>query len=87
MCFYQDETLSERLWGLTEMFPKSLRTVAGFTYATTVYGTKGLYKVLSVELILFTHITYGSQLFVLLFYVNLKVKRDLNVEKFNYFFK
>jgi len=39
-----DETLSERLWGLTEMFPDSLRNVTWKTNKMTVNAIKSLYK-------------------------------------------
>lgn len=39
-----DETLSERLWGLSEMFPEPLRTVCGALTEFSVNSTKGLYK-------------------------------------------
>lgn len=39
-----DETLSERLWGLTEMFPESVRTAAGITFDYTFSLTKKLYS-------------------------------------------
>jgi import receptor subunit TOM22 len=35
-----DETLSERLWGLTEMFPDRVRAIGGTVYRWT---TKGVY--------------------------------------------
>jgi mitochondrial import receptor subunit TOM22 len=37
----QDETVAERIWGLTEMFPDSMRHAAGFTCTTSVACTKG----------------------------------------------
>ncbi|OCT85478.1 hypothetical protein XELAEV_18023646mg [Xenopus laevis] len=39
-----EETLSERLWGLTEMFPESLRTVAGVSLNFSVGASKKLYS-------------------------------------------
>ncbi|XP_029446067.1 mitochondrial import receptor subunit TOM22 homolog isoform X2 [Rhinatrema bivittatum] len=39
-----DETLSERLWGLTEMFPDSLRSTAGITFSLSVCVAKKLYS-------------------------------------------
>ncbi|KAG9483774.1 hypothetical protein GDO78_009606, partial [Eleutherodactylus coqui] len=39
-----DETLSERLWGLTEMFPDSLRSVAGATFDLSVCAAKKMYS-------------------------------------------
>ncbi|XP_013194874.1 mitochondrial import receptor subunit TOM22 homolog [Amyelois transitella] len=38
-----DETLSERLWGLTEMFPEGLRNGAHTVTTKTWSGVKGLY--------------------------------------------
>ncbi|XP_053610166.1 mitochondrial import receptor subunit TOM22 homolog isoform X2 [Plodia interpunctella] len=38
-----DETLSERLWGLTEMFPEGLRNGAHTVTTKTWSGFKGLY--------------------------------------------
>lgn len=39
-----DESVAERLWGLTEMFPQPLRKVCGALTEFTVNSTKGLYK-------------------------------------------
>ncbi|XP_037939608.1 mitochondrial import receptor subunit TOM22 homolog isoform X4 [Teleopsis dalmanni] len=39
-----NETLSERLWGLTEMFPEPLRSFTGKVTDVTVRGVKKLYK-------------------------------------------
>ncbi|XP_069509068.1 mitochondrial import receptor subunit TOM22 homolog [Ambystoma mexicanum] len=39
-----DETLSERLWGLTEMFPDGLRTVAGATCDLSLAVAKKMYS-------------------------------------------
>lgn len=39
-----DETLSERLWGLTEMFPAGVRTVSGAVTDFSVASVKTLYK-------------------------------------------
>ncbi|XP_078539696.1 mitochondrial import receptor subunit TOM22 homolog [Lissotriton helveticus] len=39
-----DETLSERLWGLTEMFPESMRSVAGVTCEFSVAAAKKMYS-------------------------------------------
>ncbi|XP_030066672.1 mitochondrial import receptor subunit TOM22 homolog [Microcaecilia unicolor] len=39
-----DETLSERLWGLTEMFPDRLRSTAGVTFDFSLYVAKKLYS-------------------------------------------
>lgn len=38
-----DETLSERLWGLTEMFPERVRTYTYSFTTNTVSGVKSLY--------------------------------------------
>ncbi|KAM3915753.1 mitochondrial import receptor subunit TOM22 homolog [Leptodactylus fuscus] len=39
-----DETLSERLWGLTEMFPEGLRNAAGVTFDFSVCAAKKMYS-------------------------------------------
>lgn len=39
-----DETLSERLWGLTEMFPESVRNTTQILSNKTTSGVKGLYS-------------------------------------------
>ncbi|XP_058834347.1 mitochondrial import receptor subunit TOM22 homolog [Topomyia yanbarensis] len=39
-----DETLAERLWGLTEMFPQGVRTVGGTVSDLSVASIKALYK-------------------------------------------
>ncbi|XP_018425690.1 PREDICTED: mitochondrial import receptor subunit TOM22 homolog [Nanorana parkeri] len=39
-----DETLSERLWGLTEMFPETVRTTAGLTFDFSICAAKKLYS-------------------------------------------
>lgn len=39
-----DETLSERLWGLTEMFPDRLRTASGVTLDFSICAAKKLYS-------------------------------------------
>uniref|UniRef100_A0AAG5D6Y8 Mitochondrial import receptor subunit TOM22 homolog n=1 Tax=Anopheles atroparvus TaxID=41427 RepID=A0AAG5D6Y8_ANOAO len=39
-----DETLGERLWGLTEMFPEPVRAFSGAVANLTVGGVKGLYS-------------------------------------------
>ncbi|XP_037044300.1 mitochondrial import receptor subunit TOM22 homolog [Bradysia coprophila] len=39
-----DETLNERLWGLTEMFPERVRTVCGAVSSFTVSGVANLYQ-------------------------------------------
>ncbi|XP_071443598.1 mitochondrial import receptor subunit TOM22 homolog [Hetaerina americana] len=39
-----DETLSERLWGLTEMFPDKVRETTGVVSSAAWTAIKGLYK-------------------------------------------
>ncbi|XP_058463102.1 mitochondrial import receptor subunit TOM22 homolog [Malaya genurostris] len=39
-----DETLAERLWGLTEMFPQPVRTISGAVTDLSVASVKTLYK-------------------------------------------
>ncbi|CAM5083935.1 unnamed protein product [Eretmochelys imbricata] len=39
-----DETLSERLWGLTEMFPESVRTAAGATFDMSLSVAQSMYR-------------------------------------------
>ncbi|CAI9577556.1 unnamed protein product [Staurois parvus] len=39
-----DETLSERLWGLMEMFPDGVRTAAGVTFDLSISAAKKLYS-------------------------------------------
>lgn len=39
-----DETLSERLWGLTEMFPEGVRSFSGAVTDLSVASVKTLYK-------------------------------------------
>src|SRR5699024_7867050 len=41
---FEDETLAERLWGLTEMFPESLRSATWTISTSSVSGVKGLYQ-------------------------------------------
>jgi import receptor subunit TOM22 len=38
-----DETFSERLWGLTEMFPEGVRNVTSAVVSATCAGIKGFY--------------------------------------------
>ncbi|GLH05858.1 hypothetical protein R5R35_010893 [Gryllus longicercus] len=38
-----DETLAERLWGLSEMFPESVRNVTYNVASGTWHGVRGLY--------------------------------------------
>lgn len=42
--FFEDETLGERLWGLTEMFPESVRNVTWTVGTSSVSCVKGLYS-------------------------------------------
>jgi hypothetical protein len=39
-----DETLSERLWGLTEMFPEGVRNITSTVVSSTCTGIKGYVK-------------------------------------------
>lgn len=39
-----DETLSERLWGLTEMFPERVRSAAGATFDLSVFVAQKMYR-------------------------------------------
>ncbi|XP_077195672.1 mitochondrial import receptor subunit TOM22 homolog [Paroedura picta] len=39
-----DETLGERLWGLTEMFPESVRTAAGATFDLSCSVAQKMYR-------------------------------------------
>lgn len=39
-----DETLAERLWGLTEMFPETVRTACEVVTDLSINSTKTLYK-------------------------------------------
>uniref|UniRef100_A0A8B9PSH9 Mitochondrial import receptor subunit TOM22 homolog n=3 Tax=Palaeognathae TaxID=8783 RepID=A0A8B9PSH9_APTOW len=39
-----DETLAERLWGLTEMFPESVRSAAGATFDLSVSVAQKMYR-------------------------------------------
>ncbi|KAM6435910.1 mitochondrial import receptor subunit TOM22 homolog [Liasis olivaceus] len=39
-----DETLAERLWGLTEMFPESLRSAAGATFDVSLSVAQKMYR-------------------------------------------
>nr|XP_003221021.2 PREDICTED: mitochondrial import receptor subunit TOM22 homolog [Anolis carolinensis] len=39
-----DETLGERLWGLTEMFPDSLRSAAGATFDVSLSIAQKMYR-------------------------------------------
>jgi import receptor subunit TOM22 len=36
-----DETLTERLWGLTEMFPEGVRNITSTVVSSTCTGIKG----------------------------------------------
>ncbi|XP_063165518.1 mitochondrial import receptor subunit TOM22 homolog isoform X2 [Candoia aspera] len=40
----EDETLAERLWGLTEMFPESLRSAAGATFDVSLSVAQKMYR-------------------------------------------
>ncbi|KAH0616891.1 hypothetical protein JD844_028344 [Phrynosoma platyrhinos] len=39
-----DETLAERLWGLTEMFPESVRSAAGATFDVSLSLAQKMYR-------------------------------------------
>ncbi|NXL41802.1 TOM22 protein, partial [Podilymbus podiceps] len=39
-----DETLAERLWGLTEMFPESVRSAAGATFDLSLMVAQKVYR-------------------------------------------
>ncbi|NXW82324.1 TOM22 protein, partial [Alopecoenas beccarii] len=39
-----DETLAERLWGLTEMFPESVRSAAGATFELSLTVAQKMYR-------------------------------------------
>ncbi|XP_062989600.1 mitochondrial import receptor subunit TOM22 homolog [Elgaria multicarinata webbii] len=39
-----DETLTERLWGLTEMFPESFRSAAGATFDVSLSVAQKMYR-------------------------------------------
>lgn len=41
---FEDETLGERLWGLTEMFPETVRNVTWTFGTSSVICVKGLYS-------------------------------------------
>lgn len=41
---FEDETLAERLWGLTEMFPETVRNVTWSVGTSSVSCVKGLYS-------------------------------------------
>lgn len=43
-CNLQDETLAERLWGLTEMFPEPVRNVSSALASVSMFATKSLYS-------------------------------------------
>nr|BAN21230.1 maggie [Riptortus pedestris] len=40
----EDETLAERLWGLTEMFPEKVRDATHTLFCGTKHGLKSLYS-------------------------------------------
>ncbi|KAM7045574.1 mitochondrial import receptor subunit TOM22 homolog [Molossus nigricans] len=39
-----DETLSESLWGLTEMFPERIRSAAGATFDLSLFVAQKMYR-------------------------------------------
>lgn len=51
--FKLDETLMERLWGLTEMFPETVRTAAEVSAHCSVSLIKKFYRYVSRYLLLF----------------------------------
>ncbi|CAH1101667.1 unnamed protein product [Psylliodes chrysocephalus] len=61
-----DETFSERLWGLTEMFPEPIRNLSCTAATCTKIGVKGLYSfsrnalwvVFSTSIILFAPVVF-----------------------------
>ncbi|KAL3268605.1 hypothetical protein HHI36_007711 [Cryptolaemus montrouzieri] len=61
-----DETLGERLWGLTEMFPESVRNASSTATNLTQSGVKNLYNfsrsalwiVFSTSIILFAPVIF-----------------------------
>lgn len=48
-----DETLMERLWGLTEMFPETMRTAAEVSAHCSVSLIKKFYRYVPPRLLLF----------------------------------
>lgn len=42
---FEDETLVERLWGLTEMFPEPVRNITGVVVDKTAGASKSIYQV------------------------------------------
>lgn len=48
-----DETLMERLWGLTEMFPETMRAAAEVSAHCSVSLIKKFYRYVSPRLLLF----------------------------------
>ncbi|NXY52245.1 TOM22 protein, partial [Ceuthmochares aereus] len=44
LCPQLDETLAERLWGLTEMFPESVRAAAGATFELSLTVAQKMYR-------------------------------------------
>uniref|UniRef100_A0A170ZHW8 Mitochondrial import receptor subunit TOM22 homolog n=1 Tax=Triatoma infestans TaxID=30076 RepID=A0A170ZHW8_TRIIF len=49
----EDETLAERLWGLTEMFPEKVRDATFTFYCGTKTGLKSLYSFTRTSLWIF----------------------------------
>jgi len=63
LCFlFQDldETLSERLWGLTEMFPKEVRDVTSAVVSATCTGIKGYHFVINNDFLTVSGVCHGS---------------------------
>ncbi|XP_024617337.1 mitochondrial import receptor subunit TOM22 homolog isoform X1 [Neophocaena asiaeorientalis asiaeorientalis] len=44
-----DETLSERLWGLTEMFPERVRSAAGATFDLSLFVAQKMYSTVRTQ--------------------------------------
>ncbi|ELU15706.1 hypothetical protein CAPTEDRAFT_175243 [Capitella teleta] len=40
----EDETIGERLWGLTEMFPESVRSLSSSATSMSISGSKWMYQ-------------------------------------------
>jgi len=63
LCFlFQDldETLSERLWGLTEMFPEGVRNVTSAVVSATCTGIKGYHFVINNDFPTVSGVCHGS---------------------------
>lgn len=63
LCFiFQDldETLSERLWGLTEMFPEGVRNMTSAVVSATCSGIKGYHFVINNDFLTVSGACHGS---------------------------